>query len=115
MGFKQPKVAIMGVTFKENCPDIRNSKVFNIVKTLESHNFAVDLIVPIADPKNVCCETNYQLTDKLCQKYVGIIIAVKHDEFKRLTADYLKEKMVKGGLIFDLKSLYDKSLSDFRL
>lgn len=112
---KNSRVAIMGVTFKENCPDIRNSKIFDIVEILESHYLKVDLIDMIVDQKKVFHETGYRVSRELSQKYSAIIAAVKHDEFKRQKIYDIKKHLVEGGLFFDLKSMYDKQDSDFRL
>ena len=85
------KVLILGITFKENCPDTRNSKVFDIIKELKEFGCDVDVFDPLADKNEVLRQYGLSLICDLKQidikKYSGMILAVAHDEFKDL--DYL--------------------------
>lgn len=104
------KVGVLGVTFKENCPDIRNSKVVDLIRELESWNVAVSVSDPWADPDEVMQEYGIKLLDKSClQGLSAIIVAVGHDEFRAIEMDEFRKICVKGRTVFgDLKSIYDK-------
>lgn len=106
------KALILGVTFKENCPDIRNSRVIDICKELEQFGIQVDTYDPWASKKEVKHEYGIDLIEKLDQQYDAIIIAVSHDEFKTINYQDLKNN---SAVIFDTKALLDKSLVDGRL
>lgn len=104
---------ILGITFKEDCPDIRNSKVIDIYRELVQFGMKVDVYDPHADKNEVEEEYGIHLIDQLTIKYEAIVLAVSHKEFlsldlKALSAD---EKSV----IFDTKSFLDRSLVDARL
>lgn len=110
---KNSKALILGVTFKENCPDIRNTKVFDIYKELLDYGIDVELYDPWANSEDVKKEYGISLLSNLTNsKYDSIIIAVSHKEF--LTLDF--EKLKKGdSVIFDTKSCIDRNLVDARL
>ncbi|NDV69038.1 nucleotide sugar dehydrogenase [Dysgonomonas sp. 25] len=108
------KALIMGVTFKENCPDIRNSKVFDIHRELTEFGISVDLYDPWVNAEEVKEEYNLDILpafDKN-QDYQAIIVCVMHDEFKSF--DYKKYKEA-GAVIFDVKAFVDRELVDARL
>jgi UDP-N-acetyl-D-galactosamine dehydrogenase len=107
------KVLILGITFKENCPDIRNSKVIDIVRELEQYKIKVDVFDTHADKDEVMKEYKLKLLDKIVDSYDGIIIAVSHKEFLHL--DFNKIKKNKTSIIFDTKSFLDRKLVDQRL
>ena len=107
------KVLVLGITFKENCPDIRNSKVIDIVRELEQYNIKVDVFDTHADKNQVMKEYKLKLLDKIEDSYDGIIIAVSHKEF--LDLDFNKIKKSKTSIIFDTKSFLDRKLVDQRL
>jgi UDP-N-acetyl-D-galactosamine dehydrogenase len=106
-------VLVLGVTFKENCPDIRNSKVIDIVRELKQYNISVDVFDPIADSVNVVTEYGIKLVKELTRTYDGIILAVSHDEFSGLEIEQLKSS--KSSVIFDTKSFLDRDIVDSRL
>lgn len=107
-------VLVMGITFKENCPDIRNSRVIDIIKELEDFEINVEVFDPCADPKEVKQEYGIDLinADRIkSNQYEGVIFAVAHNEF---TADTLRE--LKGDpLVYDVKSKLPKELVNERL
>jgi UDP-N-acetyl-D-galactosamine dehydrogenase len=110
---KGSNVLILGVTFKENCPDVRNTKVIDIYNELVEFGINVDLYDPWADTLEVKKEYNIQMTPELNKKkYDSIIIAVAHNEF--LTMDFKNLKKV-NTIIFDTKSCIDRALVDGRL
>lgn len=106
------KVLILGLTFKENCPDIRNSKVVDLVRELAGFGTKVDIYDPHADPDEVAHEYNLKLTKSISQKYHAIILAVSHKEFSNLSWAQLKEP---HAVVYDIKGFLDKSLITARL
>jgi UDP-N-acetyl-D-galactosamine dehydrogenase len=106
------KVLLLGVTFKENCPDIRNSKVFDILSQLNQKGISVDVFDPFANAEEVLQKHQVSLITSL-DVYDGIILAVAHDFFKAL--DYTKLQRNKKAVIFDTKAFLDKSIVTARL
>ena len=106
------RVLILGITFKENCPDIRNSRVIDVYQELKEFGVDVDVYDPWANKHEVKDEYDITLLDNLMDKYDGILLAVSHDEFKVLNLENFKNT---NAVIFDLKGIYDKSMVDARL
>lgn len=111
---KGSKALIMGVTFKENCPDVRNTRVVDIYHELVAYGLDVDIYDPWADPEEVYQEYNLTISNKLDENlvYDAVIIAVAHNEF--LDFDYKQIKR-NNGVIFDTKACLDRALVDGRL
>lgn len=110
---KSSKALILGVTFKENCPDIRNTKVVDIYTELNSYGLKVDIYDPWADIEEVKKEYCIDCTNSLSSsKYALIILAVAHNEFLQLD---LKSILEDKGIIFDSKSCLERDLVDARL
>jgi UDP-N-acetyl-D-galactosamine dehydrogenase len=105
-------ILLLGATFKENCPDIRNSKVFDIYHQLTEMGYQVQLFDPFANAEEVLSKHNIQLTTSL-QQYDGIILTVAHDFFKSL--DYQQLKTDAASVLFDTKSFLDKKIVTARL
>jgi UDP-N-acetyl-D-galactosamine dehydrogenase len=106
------KTLMLGITFKENCPDIRNSRVVDIYKELVDFGMAVDVYDPWANAKEVKHEHGISLVTELGQAYDAIVLTVAHREFLDLAFGELKAK---DGVLFDIKSILDKSIVDARL
>lgn len=106
------KVLVLGLTFKENCPDIRNSKVVNVVRELASFGTLVDIFDPHADAEEVKHEYNLELLQSVSQKYHAVILAVGHKEFLSLDLSQVKEP---NAVVYDIKGFFDKSLVTARL
>ena len=107
------KVAILGITFKENCPDIRNSRVVDIIKELKDFECQVDVYDPLANAKEVKCEYGLTLRNFskfALQDYQAVIVAVAHDSFK--TLDFSKRGKV---VVYDLKGILPKEQVSARL
>jgi UDP-N-acetyl-D-glucosamine/UDP-N-acetyl-D-galactosamine dehydrogenase len=104
------KVGVFGLTFKENCPDIRNSKVADLIRELESWNMKVSVSDPWADPVQVEHEYGIQLVDaSQMQGLSAVIVAVGHDEFRQMdVGKFHKLCTTKRAVFGDLKSIYDK-------
>ena len=109
---KGAKVLLLGVTFKENCPDIRNSKVFEIVQELNQMGMDVNAFDPFANTEEVLGTHQIQLITKL-QRYDAIVLTVAHDFFKSLNYDSLKSSS--NSVIYDTKALLDKAIVTARL
>ena len=109
---KGAKVLLLGVTFKENCPDIRNSKVFEIVNFLKDKGLEVAVFDPFANATEVEATQGVQLITQL-ETYDAIIITVAHTFFASL--DYVKLKNGPDAILFDTKSLLDKKIVTARL
>lgn len=111
---KGSKALIMGITFKENCPDVRNTKVVGIYHELKQFGLDVDIFDPWADPKEVAHEYGVSILTALNGSvvYDAIIVAVAHNEF--LKFDYQKIRR-NNGVIFDTKACLDRKLTDGRL
>jgi len=106
-------VLVLGVTFKENCPDIRNSKVIDVISELRQFNIQVDVHDPHADKSEVFEEYGIRLIDYGKSKYDGIILAVSHEEYLNLDFDDLKKDS--NSILFDIKGFLDRKLVDSRL
>jgi len=106
------KCLILGVTFKENCSDIRNSKVPKLYKELKEFGIDVDIYDPRANEQEVFEEFKINLIHEL-NSYDSIILAVGHQEFKKL--NFLNLKRNSNAIIYDLKSFIDKEIVDGRL
>ena len=107
------KALILGITFKENCPDIRNSKVIDIYNELMQYGIFVDVYDPHADKNEVENEYKIKLIMKINKKYDAIILAVSHHEFLKI--DINKITTGKNAVIFDTKSFLNRDLVDARL
>jgi len=101
------KVLVMGVTFKENVSDIRNSKVADLIYSLQDYFIDVHIVDPHASSEEVADEYELQLTDKIEADYDAVIVAVSHLEYKNLNWPYFKTLMKEKPIVFDLKSQYD--------
>lgn len=110
---KNSRALILGITFKENCPDIRNTRVVDILNELSSFGVIVDVYDPWVDIEEVERDYNISCIEELEEgKYAAIILAVAHNEFLKLNLSRLKAEK---GLIFDSKSCLDRDLVDARL
>ena len=106
-------ILILGITFKENCPDIRNTKVVDIYNELVSYGIKVDVNDPWANKNEVMNEYGIKLTERLnLEQYQAIILTVAHKEYSNLKIHELNRDNV---VVFDTKSVFDKSLVDSRL
>lgn len=106
------KILVLGLTFKENCPDIRNSKVVDVINELLTFGAKVDVYDPHADAAEVKHEYNLNLTADLSQRYHAIVLAVSHQEFASIELEKLKEK---NAIVYDIKGFLPKSSVTARL
>ena len=105
-------VLMLGITFKENCPDIRNTRAIDVYEELQSYNANVDVYDPWADPKEVKNEFGIDLIKNPKKKYHAIILTVAHKEFLELE---LQSHLRDGGILYDVKGILDVNSVDARL
>lgn len=113
------KVLILGLSFKENCPDVRNTKVIDIVHELKEYNIDVDIYDPWVDAEEAEQEYNiYPINDVAnleTNSYDGIILAVAHNQFTEMGVEKIRELGKQNYVLYDLKYLFDSEFSDIRL
>ena len=108
----QSKILVLGITFKENCPDIRNSKAIDVIRELQSFGTDVEVYDPHADAEEVKHEYGLSLTTSINRKYAAIVLAVSHEEFKKLDWGSIKNE---NTIIYDVKGFLDKDFVTARL
>ncbi|WP_220464224.1 MULTISPECIES: Vi polysaccharide biosynthesis UDP-N-acetylglucosamine C-6 dehydrogenase TviB [unclassified Colwellia] len=109
-------VLIMGLTFKENCPDLRNTKIVDIVSELKEYNMNVDITDPWCSSEQAQQEYNLSLTEKPeAGHYDAIILAVAHNQFKCLGVDEIRKLGKQHHVLYDLKYILPKESVDMRL
>ena len=106
------RVLVMGLTFKENVADIRNSKVVDIIHELQDFGVIVDVIDPFADPEEVKKCYGIKLKAQPEGPYNAIIVAVAHNEYKGLTESFFKQLSLDKGILVDIKGLYRKEIKE---
>jgi UDP-N-acetyl-D-galactosamine dehydrogenase len=110
---KNAKCLVLGFTFKENCPDVRNTKVIDIVKELITYNITPVIFDPWANPKEVEHEYGVSLVNELPKEtFEAAVLAVSHNEFVGLD---IRSHLVNNGVLFDVKGLLEKGIADARL
>jgi UDP-N-acetyl-D-galactosamine dehydrogenase len=113
---KTANVLVMGITFKENCPDVRNTKVVDIISELKNYHMNITVIDPWADKESVKHEYGLSIINSLqesaIQKFECIILAVSHKEFMEMNITDLRAEQ---SIIFDVKGVLPKALVDRRL
>lgn len=107
------KILILGVTFKENCPDIRNSKVADVHNELKEFGLEVDAYDYEADPAEVKDEYGIHLIDEIKEKYDGILLAVSHNKFSLIDIESLKKDS--KSIVYDLKGFFPRDQVNSRL
>lgn len=107
------KVLLLGFTFKENCPDVRNTKVIDIVKTLQSYNTNVTIYDPWASSEIVRREYGVDVTNQLpSEKYDAVILAVAHKDFEKLS---VRDLTTDNGVVYDVKGFLKSDECDAKL
>lgn len=110
------KVLVLGLSFKENCPDVRNTKVIDIVHELQKYNVEIDVHDPWIDANEA--KREYSITpisQPLSKQYDGIIIAVAHEQFIKMGIEKIRALGKDSHVIYDLKYLFTKEDTDIRL
>lgn len=109
---KNAKVLVLGITFKEDCPDVRNSKVIDVIEEFQSYNTEVSVYDPFASIEEVKKEYGVDLIEKLEGPYDAIVLAVSHKEFASIDFNAIKKE---NTVIYDVKSFLPDELIDKRL
>jgi UDP-N-acetyl-D-galactosamine dehydrogenase len=111
------RILVLGLTFKENCPDLRNSKVIDSIKALKAYNATVDAYDPWVDPKDAEREYGIAALSQLPKggEYDAVIIAVAHDEFVKLGAQGIRGLAKPQSIVYDVKSVLPTGAADGRL
>ena len=110
------KILVMGLSFKENCPDIRNTKIIDMVKALKEYELDLDIYDPWVNPEEVELEYGVApIMQLIPQAYDAVILAVAHDQFKAMTAQKMHALCKPKHVLYDLKYLLDKQESSLRL
>jgi UDP-N-acetyl-D-galactosamine dehydrogenase len=113
---KDARVLVLGATFKENCPDIRNSKVFDVVRELKKHGAAVDVYDPWADSAECKHEYGVRLTkEPQTGQYDAVVMAVAHQQFKDMGVRGARRYGRKNHVLFDIKHVFPATETDGRL
>ena len=111
---KDAEILILGITFKENCPDIRNTKVIDIYTSLEEYTRNITVFDPFADKESIQRAYGIDIVNELPQekKYSAVILAVAHNQFKDLN---IKDLIVDNGVVYDVKGMLERDIVDGRL
>jgi UDP-N-acetyl-D-galactosamine dehydrogenase len=109
-------ILVLGLSFKENCPDLRNTGVIDIIRELEGYNARIDVHDPWVPKAEALTEYGLALTDEpALDHYDGIVLAVGHEDFQKLGADGIRRYGRQKSILFDVKSVFSKDSSDERL
>ena len=106
---QESRVLIKGITFKENISDIRNSKVFDLIKELKQFEVSVDVVDSCANSNDVFDTYGIELSKSIKNNYDAVVVAVAHDEYQKLSIEYFKSIMQENPIIMDLKAIYPKN------
>ena len=111
------KILIIGTTFKENVPDIRNSQSIKIIKLLSKNGFKISTFDPIKNIKikNINYIKNFNMLCNYQNYFAGILILVPHNAVKQKGYVYYKKLLTKNSIFFDLKNIFNKKSIDFKL
>ena len=107
---KQAKILVMGATFKENVSDIRNSKVADVIRSLQSYHLNVVVTDPFADSHELLEEYGFGLIDKIEDDYDAVIVTVPHTPYLQFNDAYFKSITKENALIADLKGIYNNKI-----
>jgi UDP-N-acetyl-D-galactosamine dehydrogenase len=110
---KGSRVLVLGITFKENCPDIRNTKAIDVINELKEYDCDVNVYDPWADKAEVKHEYGLDIIENPKEKYDAIVLAVAHNEFIKLDINALKAN--NETVVYDIKGIWDKNIVDGRL
>jgi len=102
------RVLVMGVTFKEDVADLRNSRVADVISELKSYGIQVDVVDPLADKNEFYEEYGYHLSENPSNKYDAVIVAVAHKVYKNIQPEYFENLLNEKGILVDVKGIYRK-------
>ena len=112
----EARVLIMGLSFKENCPDLRNTKVVNVIRELSQYNCNIEVFDPVVDSSVAQEEYGISLTEKpSLEAYDAVIIAVAHDEYKNIDSSFWLNLIKNKIILFDIKGILPRNENILRL
>ena len=112
----EAKVLVLGFTFKGDCPDIRNTKIIDIIKELKSFNINVDVYDDWADKQEALDHYDIELIDTLHRNYYdGIVVAVDHSDYKAMGIDEIRSLAKSNHVVYDVKHVFEEEETDIRL
>lgn len=110
------KILILGLTFKEDCPDLRNTRVVDVISHLQEHNAHIDVHDPWVTDDSDISEFDFPIVpEPKAEDYDAVILAVGHRQFKDAGPEWARSLLKEGGVLFDVKGLYDADAVDARL
>ena len=110
------KILILGITFKEDCPDMRNSKVFDILKKFSKYSFKLKVVDPyITEDTNMELDIEYSNEISFEESYEVVLLLVAHEKFVNLTMQQWKGLIHNDSLLFDLKGIIPRTLNPMRI
>ena len=114
---KNSKMLVLGCSFKEDCPDIRNSKTIDFIIEAKNQGFLVDIFDPVADYSNLdeSIKEDIVLKFPIEKKYDVLVISLAHKQFKEMSHNQFEKILSKKGFIFDVKGILDKKKNVLRL
>jgi len=112
---RKAKVLVMGMTFKENVSDIRNSKVVDVINELTSYYIDVEIVDPYANHNEVMEEYGIKMTDKIGSDYDAVIVAVNHKDYINLDESFFKSIITGKGILIDVKGIYRDKINEDNL
>jgi UDP-N-acetyl-D-galactosamine dehydrogenase len=117
MSLPKSKILVLGITFKENCPDVRNTRVVDVVQELKSYGATVDIYDPWADAHVVKHEYGLDILTRApaAGQYDGIVLAVAHNQFRDMPPDAIHAWGRTDHVLYDIKSLLPADQVDARL
>ncbi len=112
---REAKVLVMGMTFKENVSDIRNSKVIDVINELKSYHINIEIVDPHANHDEVMEEYSVKMQDKVGKDYDAVIVAVNHKAYLNLDENYFKSISTEKGILIDVKGIYRGKINENEL
>lgn len=109
---RRSRVLVMGITFKEDVSDIRNSKVVDVIREFESYGLSVDVVDAYADPKEVFEEYKILLKEKPSGLYDSVVVAVSHNEYIKMTENDFKALLSPNSIFVDIKGVFKKEITE---
>ncbi|PTS74284.1 nucleotide sugar dehydrogenase [Stenotrophomonas sp. HMWF023] len=111
----QSRILVLGVTFKEDCPDLRNSRALELAQRLADSGAQVDVSDPWVGPAALADEGVNWLAEPVAGSYDAVVLAVAHESFKAMDDAHIRSLLAPGGLVYDVKSAWPRSVVDDRL
>lgn len=111
------RVLVLGLSFKENCPDLRNTKVVDLIQGLKRYSMDVEVLDPWVDPEDAEREYGLKVRSDICvgQTYGAVAVAVAHKQFASLSSEEWKQLLKPGGVLLDLKGTVPRELGAIRI